>query len=370
VSRTSDVVVVGGGVIGCASAWALAREGFSVTLLERDDLAERASGANAGMLLPFGETEREGPFLRWALRGLALFPELCEELRERTGIDPELETSGALHVATDEAAARSLAERAERFAGYGLEWIEAERVRSEEAALSPDLFGAVWSPDEAHVRPPLLTRALAAAAAGLGARIERGVRVTGLGGAGGRVGSVETTGGAFACARVLLCAGAWTPELAPRPLPIVPVRGQLVILDPDAPPLRAIVMGWPTYLVPKRDGSVVVGATEERVGFDERVTAEGVRGLLASAESIAPCLGQAAVRGSWAGLRPATPDGLPLVGALPEHEGAWVAAGHTRNGVLLGPITAHLVRDLLLGKPLPPDVHALSPDRFTPSSPR
>ena len=363
-SRISDVIVVGGGVIGCASAWFLAREGLSVTLLERGQLAERASGANAGMLLPFGETNLGGPFLAWGLRSLALFAELCAELRERSGIDPEFEASGALHVAFDAEAALRLRAKAERFAEHGLRWLDGDDLRSQESSLARELVGGVWSPLEAHVRPPLLTRALAAAAADLGAHIERGVTVTAIRSVGRRVVGVETTDGSFDADHVVASAGAWTPALLSRPLPIEPLRGQLAILDLDEPMLRTIVVGAPAYLVPKRDGSLVIGATEERVGFDNRVTSEGMRGLLAGAEALAPRLGQAAFRRGWAGLRPATPDGLPLLGPSPDLDGLVIAAGHTRNGVLLGPITGQLVRDLILGKDLSDEARAFSLDRF------
>jgi glycine oxidase len=147
-------------------------------------------------------------------------------------------------------------------------------------------------------------------------------------------------------------------------LPIEPVRGQIVSLDAPSPAFAPIVWAGDTYLVPKRDGSLIVGATEERVGFDCRVTARGVCGLLASATALMPSLGRTSFRSAWAGLRPATPDGLPLIGAVPGVEGMWVAAGHHRNGVLLSPVTGELVADAVEGKGLPPDAAAFSPTRF------
>lgn len=364
VTPRSDVLVVGGGVVGCAAAWFLAREGVSVTLLERDDVAAEASGAAAGMLLPYGEADREGPFLDWAERSLALFPELCAELRERSGVDPEFEPSGALHVAVDAAEAEALRGRAARFSGRGLEWLAPREARDLEPPLSARLHGALFSPREAHVRSALLAQAYAAAARTIGARIERGVACQGLRRQGGRTRGVDSSDGPREAGAVLLCAGVWTPALAPFALPVEPVRGQILSLDNGQPPLRHLVVGGDAYLVPKRDGRVVVGATEERVGFDRRVTAAGVASLLAAAPRLVPGLADSAFRSAWAGLRPCTPDRLPLIGPVPGDPGLLVAAGHHRNGVLLSPLTGRLVADLVLGKPPPAGAAAFRPGRF------
>ena len=361
---TSDVLVVGGGVIGSAVAWYAAREGLSVTLLERGEVAGEASGAAAGMLLPFGEADEEGPFLHWAVESLGQFPELCAELRERSGIDPEFEASGALHVATSDVAARDLRERVRRFAAHGLEWLDAATARAEQPRLGAALCGAVHSPGEGHVRSPLLTRAYAGAAAELGARIELGAAVKRLLRTGARVTGVETDAGPRQAGGVVLCAGAWVPDLAPCRLPVEPVRGQIASLENLHPPLRPILVADDVYLVPKRDGSLVVGATEERAGFDKRVTAGGMARLLAAATGLVPDLADARLRDGWAGLRPATPDRLPVIGAAPGLEGLVFAAGHFRNGVLLSPITGRLVADLLLGKAPPGSAQAFRPDRF------
>ena len=361
---SSDIVVVGGGIIGCAVTWSLAREGISVSLLERDDLATRASGAAAGMLLGIGEGERGDFFRAWAHRSLALFPALCSELRERSGVDPEFESCGALYVADSADAERALRDKAQRFAGQGAEWLDAGALLDAEPQAAPGLRGALWGPEEAHVRSPLLARAYAAAAAELGARIECGVAVTGLLRRGSRVHGVDTDRGPREAGGVVVCAGAWTPATARVPLPIEPVRGQIVFVDNARPPLRTIVFGDDVYLVPKRDASVVVGATVERVGFDCRVTADGVARLLDAAKRLAPALAGSRFRTAWAGLRPATPDGLPAVGPAPGCEGLWLAAGHHRNGVLLAPVTGELVADLVLGKAPALDAVSVSPGRW------
>jgi glycine oxidase len=362
--RAPDAVVVGGGVVGCAVAFELAREGLGVALLERGELAGEASGAAAGMLLPLGEAPGPGPLLALGLRSLALFPALAAELRERSGIDPEHAACGALHVAADPDAAGRLAARARALAAFGAEWLDASEARALEPRLGPRALGAMLVRAEAQVRSPLLVRALAAAAASLGARIETGTPVLALRRDGERVVGVETPAGPVAAARVVLCAGVWSPALAPFPLPVEPVRGQILSLESPRPALGVIVVGARCYLVPKRDGSVVVGATEERVGFDARVTAAGLAELLAGAQELLPALGASTFRGGWAGLRPVTPDGLPAIGPAPGAPGLVVAAGHGRNGVLLAPLTARLVADLVLGKSLPPEAAAFAPERF------
>lgn len=361
-SRHPDVVVVGGGVVGCAVAWFLAREGVSVGLLEREDLAAQASGAAAGMLLPYGENAGAGAFHEWGLRSLESFPSLCLELAERSGIDPELEVCGALYPATDADAELRLRGKQREWPDAGLEWLDARAAHDFEPALAAGLRGALYSPAEAHVRSPLLARAYAGAAEGLGARIERGAAATGLLRAGSGVCGVETSAGRRPAGAVVLCGGAWTPELLA--LPVEPVRGQIVSVDNPAPPLRRIVVGEAAYLVPKRDGSLVVGATEERVGFDCRVTAGGVAQLLRAAPELAPGIAGAGFRSAWAGLRPATPDGLPVIGVVPGCERLWVAAGHFRNGVLLSPATGRLVAEGVLGKPSAPVARLFRPERF------
>ncbi len=363
-TRRADVVVVGGGVIGCAVAWALARDGASVTLLEQRELACEASGAAAGMLLPYGESAGAGVFQRWGCEALARLPEVCAELRERSGVDPELEASGALYVARDAAAARALDARREAFPDGGLESLDAAAARDLVPRLAPEVRAALWSPREGHVRSPQLALAYAGTAEMLGAQVVRGATVHGLVREGERVCGVETSLGRRSSAAVVVCAGAWAPELVPMPLPIRPVRGQIVALDDASPRLRSILVEGATYLVPKRDGSLVLGATEEEAGYERRATPEGVAGLLAAGCSLVPDLGGTGFRGAWAGLRPATPDRLPAVGPVPGAPGLFVAAGHFRNGVLLSPVTGALIAAQVLGKSSPGWLEAFSPARF------
>jgi glycine oxidase len=368
--RTSEVVVVGGGVIGASVAFFLAREGIEVALLEREALAAGASGAAAGMLTPTGEAAEQGPFLLWARRSLEGFPALAAELLERSGVDCEFVRSGTLRLAFGAAEARTLRARIKKLGVPGLEWLDARALQAAEPLAAPGAVGAVWSPEDGHVRSPLLVRAYAGAARRLGARIETGVEVTGLRSAGERVAGVETSGGAWSTSRVIVCAGAWSgggrawpPGMAPPP--IEPVRGQILSVEAPSPAPATIVWGEGGYVVPKRDGSLVVGATEERVGFDARVTADGLARLLALGTRLVPAIADCTFRSAWAGLRPCPPDALPLVGPVAGLEGLALATGHHRNGVLLSPVTGRLIADWVAGKGIPEDAQAFLPSRFS-----
>jgi glycine oxidase len=364
--RNADAVVVGGGVIGCAIAWALAREGLAVVLVERDRIGAHASGAAAGMLAPLAESEGEGALYRAGLAALELFPAFAAEARELSGIDPQFVASGVLRVAGARES-DALAARARSLAGLGVEWLSPDEARKREPRLAPDLRGALWSPREGHVDPALLTRALGAAAARRGARFEVGADAVGLLREGDRVCGVRLRGGVVEAAEVVLCTGAWTrsfEDVTGASLPIEPVRGQILALESREPAPRAIVWGDDAYVVPRTSGTLLVGATVERAGFDVRVTAAGVGALVRGATALLPDLAQASFLRAWAGLRPGTPDGLALVGRVPRLRGLCVAAGHYRNGILLAPLTALWLADLLVRGRLPDDAAPFDPARF------
>lgn len=370
---SADVLVVGGGAVGCATAYFLAREGVRVRLLESDGLAGQASGAAAGMLAPVGEADHAGagggPLFEWGRRALALYPDLCRVLLESSGIDPEFEPSGLLRLVRNEEEERRVADLQTRAPDLGLEWLDADALRTVEPGLSPDYRGALWSPREAHVRSPLLTRAYAASARQLGADVVEGERVEGLVLDGDRVAGARTAAGRWEADHVVVCTGARLGALgewlggAFVP-PVEPVRGQIAAIASPPSAWRPILWDARVYLVPKRDGTVIAGATEERAGFDARVTVAGMSQLLRAAPRVVPALADVTFERGWAGLRPGSPDGLPAVGAVPGFRGLWIAGGHHRNGVLLSAVTGELLRDAILGKTLDPAAPAFDPARW------
>ncbi|MCC2671579.1 MAG: thiO [Armatimonadetes bacterium] len=365
--KTSDVIVVGGGVIGTSIAYHLAREGLAVTLFERDELASQASGAAAGMLAPICESAGDNAFSELGLRSLAMFPALVEELKELSGIDPQLVESGMLRAALSEEEAVELRRQSDPAGRFGLEWLSAEAAREREPLLTPQVHGALWSPTEGHVYSPLLAQAYAEAASRLGAAIHTGIPVLGLIRDGDHVLGVSTASGQWGAAHVVLAAGVWTrycAEWLGDRLPLEPVKGQILALDLPRPAFRTILWSGHTYLVPKRNGTVVVGATEERVGFDRRITAAGIAGLISAAAEIVPALGGCTFRHAWCGLRPDTPDHLPVIGPVPGVSEVILAAGHYRNGVLLSPVTGKAVADWIVRKDLPHALHPYLPDRL------
>jgi len=367
----ADVVIVGGGVIGCACAYYLAKAGAGVTLVEKREIAGEASGAAAGMLVPPAEAAASGPFRDLSRAGLALYPELIAGLRDETGIDVQYTDSGLLLTAATEGRAGAL-RAAVRWSASGgepgmpLEWVEGGPLRALEPALSERLLGAAYSPEARHVNPGLLTQALARGAAGRGATLRQGEGVAGFVRRGGRVAAVRTADGDTVDAgHVVLAAGPWTGRLARRlgaEVPTRPMRGQMLAYRSNA--VRHILWGEDGYLVPKAGGFLFAGATVEDAGFRPRTTARGLSGLRRMARSLVPALGYGEVASAWAGLRPGSPDGLPIIGRLPGWENVYVATGHFRNGILLGPITGKLIAQLIVGEPTEVPLAPFRAERF------
>jgi len=366
-TSSPDVAIVGGGVIGCAIAWHLARAGARVTVVERGVVGAEASSAAAGMLAPLAEGITPGPFLDLLLASLARYPTLADTLREETGIDIELCTEGLLRLAlTEEQAATYQAALAwQQACGLPVRWLAADALRALAPAVTPVAVGAVLSTAEHHVNAAQLTTALAAAATRRGVTILEQTPARGLLRVGARVVGVQLADRALAAGHVVLAAGAWAGELGGwlgLPLPVRPVRGQMVALRPAAPLFAQTLYGPHGYLVPKRDGTVYVGATVEEAGFDCRVTAAGIAQLLELATRLAPALADATFVRAWAGLRPGSPDQRPILGPVPGLEGVSLAVGHFRNGILLAPITGELLAQHVLGQPtaLPLDPFSLA----------
>ncbi len=356
-------------MIGSAIAFALAREGLSVLLIERDQLGRHASRVAAGMLAPVTETLTAEPevMLEPGLLSLSLFVPFAEEARELSGIDPGYVQSGILH-ASSEAEALLLCKRAEVLAPHGSRWLSREAALELEPRLDPGLAGAVWNPREARVDPVALVRACAAAAAARGrVSFELGSEVTGLIREGVRVTGVQTSDAVHHAAEVVLCTGAWAgfaSDWIGWTVPVEPLRGQILCFEAPVPQLATILWGHGSYLVPGAKDSLLVGATQERVGFEVRNTVGGLATLASRALQLVPALEGCGFRNALAGLRSVAPDRLPLIGRIPGVEGFSVAVGHHRHGVLLAPLTALTIADLLVRDERDPRLEALSPARF------
>jgi glycine oxidase len=353
VIKTTDVAIIGGGVIGCAAAYALATAGLRVLLLERGQIACEASGEAAGMLAPQAEASEVGPFLTLGLQSRELFPALTAALREETGLDVGYGQDGTLYPCLDE---DEETEARTRFAwqrGQGLpvEWWGAEEVRKAEPGIHPAVRGALFIPGDRQVTSGTFTRAFALAAARRGAEIWEGAPVTGFVRDRKRIVGVKNLDRTVSAGRYVLAAGPWSAQIAALlglPVPVLPVKGQLCMAGLLQGGPRHILYSHLAYLVPRPGGEVVLGTTVEFAGFDKRVTVGGLQGILAGAQALYPALAGAPLLRAWAGLRPYTSDELPLLGPVPEMEELLVATGHHRNGILLAPITAQLLRELVV----------------------
>jgi thiazole synthase len=371
-----EVLIIGGGIIGCAIARELARRGASVTLVEaRADIAEEASGAAVGTISYSPSASMSEGWHSLASRSLAAHRTLREALATEIEKPPLWHFPGRLNLATTNAAEKNSRhrlkadlERGDGTAGSAPYWLDKAEIHQVEPELAPAVQGGSFYPHHGWVDAPALTRALAESAYRAKTLFRNNMTVEGLW-LGGYptpiVMGVSTNQGAIRADVTIVTAGAWAGDLDERfALPILPIRGQAIHIPlPTEPPIRHLVSGNGIYMIPDGQG-VTVGATHEEVGFTRGVTIGGVGKLLQYALALVPAVGvgdYAQLR-AWSGFRPATPDKTPVLGADPRAKGLWWATGHFRSGILLAPITATLMADALLeGKPIP---ESLRPDRF------
>lgn len=362
-----DVIVIGGGIIGCAVAHELGRAGARALLLERGELASGASQASAGVLAPYIEGRERGPILDLAVRSLELYDLFVEQIRADSGQKVAFHRSGTLQVARGPAALREL-EGERRWLetiGVAAAALDAAALRNEEPSLTCAAIGGLLVERHAYVRVRQLVAAVAAAARARGVTIKTGEPARRILVQHSRATGAETASTRYQAGTVVVAAGAWSRSLKGLPdhLPLQPIRGQLAVLKCNHPPFRRVLWDDRCYLVPWEDGTVLAGATAEDVGFDERVTAAGLGGLLAAAQTLVPALAGATVADAWVGLRPDTADHLPVLGPGTV-EGLLYATGHFRNGILLAPITARVIRELVVGGRSSVNLQAFAAGRF------
>ncbi len=366
---SADVVIVGGGVIGLAIARELALRGVSdVCLIERATLGTEASFAAAGMLLPQVEADAEDDFFRFACRSRDLYPSFAESLREETGVDVELDTTGTLYLALNEHDHEEIEKRYrwQAGAGFAVELLSTATARDLEPCISESVFGALRFPNDIQVENRRLLSALANSVNSLGVKVLTETNVESLMIERSRVTGVQTNRGPVVCKSIVIAAGTWSSLLLRSSvLPIQPVRGQMLCLESKPQLTRHVLYSPRGYLVPRQDGRLLAGSTSENAGFAKRITAGGISSILQNTLEISPAIATLPVVDAWAGLRPRPADGLPVLGACGEIDGVVYATGHYRNGILLAPLTAELIAEAIVSGVTSPLLAPFSPDRFS-----
>jgi glycine oxidase len=360
-----DVVVIGAGIIGCSVARELGRRGARVRMFEARTVGAGATQASAGILAPYIEGEDRGPLFDLGVRSLAMYDKFVREVADESGLTVEYRRCGTLEVATDSATASRLRHSAET--DPELQWLDASAAHAHEGALAVSIEGALLVSAHGYVAVPSLMDALAWAALRHGVQIEAAHRVTGIRADPAGVTISTEDGTSWSAGHVVIAAGSWAGQLDvddPAAAAVRPVRGQLLRLHWRGAPLAQIVWGPDCYVVPWQNSAILVGATVEDVGFDERTTAAGVRDLLDAVCELLPEAWRATFIEARVGLRPTTPDELPLLGPSERSDRIVYATGHYRNGVLLAPLTAQLVADWILDATEDAALETLRPGRI------
>jgi glycine oxidase len=353
--ETVDVAVIGGGLIGSAIAWRLAESGASVCVLERGDMGAEATSAAAGMLAPQGELVEPPAFADLCFHSLAIYPKFLAEIEALTGEDTGYRQEGTLLVGIEEAECRELEEIHERQTkrGLHLERLSGDEVRRRAPGLAPAIQMGLFVPGDHWLNNERLAHGVVKACCRRGVELRARCEVTQLTARNGRVEALQLSSNGAAstlsAGRYVLAAGAWSAPLAAAlgiRAPITPCRGQMMEFE-TPPELPCVVRAGHHYLVPRSAGCMVAGTTAEYTGYDKDVTAEGLRSILEGVTRIAPLVKELRFRRAWAGLRPDTPDHLPVLGYGPL-DNLIFATGHFRNGILLAPVTAELISGLVL----------------------
>jgi len=371
--KTFDVAIVGCGVIGASIAFELAGERLCVAVFDRQEPGREASWAAAGMLSPAPDSPRDLALAPLGRESLRIYPDFVASVEEASRTSAQLTREGTLEVFVGANATQDRDRRVEtcRKVGIAVESIGAESALGLEPTAAGDGARAfAWFPEEGTVEPRSLTAAVTAAAETRSAELHASCPVTGLLLEGNRCTGVAAGGDKFSAGHVVFAAGCFASQIAEESeilakyAPTHPVRGQMIALRPNGPLPRHVLRSERGYLVPRRDGRVVAGSTSERVGFEKRVTAAGMRKIFNAALELCPAPADAEVVETWSGLRPGTPDDLPILGPT-DIDGLLIATGHYRNGILLAPVTAKLIREWIVNGRTEFDAAAFSPLRFS-----
>jgi glycine oxidase len=377
--KTADVVVIGGGVIGSAIAWNLAQQKQQTILVEKNQPGREASAAAAGILAVSSGRSKRGPMYQLKSASQKLYPALVRELEEQTGIDIEYQTVGVLDLVrneTDEKKYRQLYDL-RREQGYAATWLTPEDARRFEPRLTTDIRGAVHFSDDHHLNNERLAEAWVKAVAQRGATVRTGVTVNEARIANGKVTAVRIGEDWVSTNTVVIAAGSWSQEVGAifgLAIPTQPAKGQMLTVR--FPHVRRVISWSDHYLVPRKNGEVVIGSTVEFVGHDKNVTLETVRTLIERSVDLVPDVRTAPLNRFWAGLRPYSPTRRPILCRAPGLENVILATGHHRNGIVLAPITGKIICELIITghtsislepfalprEPLPPPPADESPD--------
>ncbi len=355
-NSSPDVLIIGGGAMGLATAVELACQGVSVTVLSRD-FQEAAVHAAAGMLAPQAEGLPPGPMLDLCLRSRAIYPDWTRQLTDLTGLETGYWPCGILAPCYGTVPSRE---------GKDDKWCDRNTIRQHQPDLSPDVVGGWWFPEDAQVNNQQLAQVLLQAAQKQGVTLKEGVTVTDLEIENNQIHRVQTNAGPWQAQTYVLTTGSWSQQLLP--IPVVPRKGQLFSVQTTIQPLRHVLFGPDAYIVPRQNGRIVVGATSEDVGFAAYNTPAGIQSLLAAAMRIYPPLADLPLEDCWWGFRPATPDEWPILGESP-YNNLILATGHYRNGILLAPMTARLISELVLSGQADPCLADFSWQRFPQAQP-
>ena len=338
-AQTTDVAIVGGGVIGCSIAYQLAKRGIRSVIFEKSRLASSASGATAGIVGPIWYVDHAvRPYFELSMRSLEMFPDLTDELKA-AGVDPEYRATGVMKVALTDELHNLLQDNLvwQEKLGIGVRWVDRAELLEREPHIAPDAQGAVLSPREGSIRGEAYVRSLAHAACQMGATVMEHTEVTALEFSGSRVVGVRTVSETCHAGHTILAAGAWTGisgRWLPETVPVRPIKGQRITMRLPG----FLPMGTVQSVIPQNDGTVIAGATREDGVFDHRITA-AVRDLFDNATTVYPLLKDAEFVGARAGIRPGSPDGMPILGPVCGWEGVSVASGHDHVGIIMSPAT-------------------------------
>lgn len=345
-SHTTDVAIIGGGVIGCSIAYQLSKKGIKSTVFEKNKLASGASGATAGIIGPIWYLDHTiKPYFDMGMRSLEIFPSFVEELKE-AGIDPEFQQNGGMKIVLDEDTNTLLRGNLQwqKELGIGVRWIDKLELLEREPEITDRAEGGVFSPQDASIKGAAYTNSLAHASTRLGTTYLEGLEVTGLETHRGTVIGVKTQSGTFHANHTIIAAGAWSGisrRWFSSSIPILPIKGQRIILRKQGFLPKCTVQS----IVPQTDGSILSAATREEGVFNHTITGEAISQMVSAAKMIFPTLNDAEFVSAKAGVRPGSPDGMPILGPIPEWLGVSIASGHDHVGMICSPATAELVSE-------------------------